>query len=393
MFVNAGATAGASKSPGGFLRSRIQPGFVATDRSTRVILQGFVDVPAMLAPHQFAVTDDFLVTGATGLVGNNVVRQLVSRGQSVRVLVRGRGQTVDRAFAGLPVERRSGELDDARSLEAAADGAAVVIHSAAMVHCGWRHLDEMREVNVAGTRRVARAARLAGARLIHVSSVDAIGLRPDGRPADEETPPGGMPECPYVVTKREAEAAVLEEVDRGLDAVIVNPVYMVGPWDWKPSSGRMLLEVSAGKGLFAPPGGNDFVDVRDVAAGILAAIERGRTGRRYILGGHGLSYLEAWRIFARVTGRMQPLGMAPPAAVRMAGWLGDAVSLFTRRERPVNSAATAMSMLAHNFSTRRAEAELGYTYRSFEATVQDAWEWFLERGYARAARTRTALAR
>jgi dihydroflavonol-4-reductase len=155
----------------------------------------------------------------------------------------------------------------------------------------------------------------------------------------------------------------------------------------------MLLEVAAGKGLFAPPGGNDFVDVRDVAAGILAAIERGRTGRRYILGGHGLSYLDAWRIFARVTGRMQPLGMAPPAAVRMAGWLGDTVSLFTRRERPVNSAATAMSMLAHNFSARRAEAELGYTYRSFEATVQDAWEWFLERGYARAARTRTALAR
>jgi dihydroflavonol-4-reductase len=347
----------------------------------------------MLAPRQFAITDDFLVTGATGLVGNNVVRQLVGRGQSVRVLVRGRGETVDRAFAGLPVDRRHGGLDDAASLEAAADGAAVVIHSAAMVHCGWRHLDEMREVNVEGTRRVARAARLAGARLIHVSSVAAIGLRPDGGPADEETPPGGMPECPYVITKREAEAAVLEEVERGLDAVIVNPVYMVGPWDWKPSSGRMLLEIGAGKGLFAPPGGNDFVDVRDVAAGILAATERGRTGRRYILGGHALSYLDAWRVFARVTGRMQPLGLAPTAAVRIAGWVGDTVSLFTSRERPVNSAATAMSMLPHNFSSRRAEAELGYTFRPFEATVQDAWEWFIDRGYARAVRPRTALAR
>ena len=347
----------------------------------------------MLAPRQFAVTDDFLVTGATGLVGNNVVRQLVARGQSVRVLLRGRGATADRAFAGLPVERRSGELDDARSLEAAADGTAVVIHAAAMVHCGWRHLDEMREVNVAGTRRVARAARLAGARLIHVSSVDAIGLRPDGGPADEETPPGGMPECPYVVTKREAEAAVLEEVERGLDAVIVNPVYMIGPWDWKPSSGRMLLEIGAGKGLFAPPGGNDFVDVRDVAFGILAAIERGRTGRRYILGGHPLSYLDAWRIFARISGRMQPLGVAPPAAVRTAGWIGDVVSLFTRRERPVNSAAVRMSMLAHNFSSRRAETELGYTYRPFESAVQDAWEWFVDSGYTRPARARTALAR
>lgn len=393
MFVNAGATAWPSKSPGVFLRHTISPGFVVTERSTRVVTPGFANRPTMIAPRQFSVTDDFLVTGATGLVGNNVVRQLVSRGQSVRVLVRSRGETVERAFSGLPVDRRHGDLDDAAGLEAAADGAAVVVHAAAMVHCGWRHLDEMRAVNVEGTRRVARAARLAGARLIHVSSVDAIGLRPDGHPADEETPPGGMPECPYVVTKREAEAAVLEEVGRGLDAVIVNPVFMIGPWDWKPSSGRMLLEIGAGKGLFAPPGGNDFVDVRDVVAGIMAAIERGRTGCRYILGGHSLSYLEAWRVFARVTGRMPPLGVAPPAAVRLAGWLGDTVSLFTRRERPVNSAAAAMSMLPHNFSSRRAATELGYAYRPFESTVQDAWSWFLDRGFARAVRARTALAR
>jgi dihydroflavonol-4-reductase len=202
-----------------------------------------------------------------------------------------------------------------------------------------------------------------------------------------------MPECPYVVTKREAEAAVLAEVDRGLDAVIVNPVYMLGPWDWKPSSGRMLLEVGAGRGLFAPPGANDFVDVRDVAAGIIAAIDRGRRGHRYILGGHSLSYLEAWRIFARATGRMLPLGHAPRAAVRLAGWLGDALALVTGREPDVNSAAAGMSLLAHNFSCRRAETELGYTYRPFETTVQDAWGWFVERGYARPVRDRAELAR
>jgi dihydroflavonol-4-reductase len=262
-----------------------------------------------------------------------------------------------------------------------------------MVHCGWRHLAEMRHVNVEGTRVVARAARRAGARLIHVSSVDAIGLRSDGVPADEETPAGGMLECPYVVTKRQAEAAVLEEVDKGLDAVIVNPVYMIGPWDWKPSSGRMLLEVGAGRGLFAPPGSNDFVDVRDVAQGILSAMSRGQTGRRYILGGQALSYLDAWRIFARVSGRLQPLGIAPRPFVRMAGWCGDLASLVTRRELPVNSAATGMSMLAHNFSCTRAEAELGYTRRPFEAAAQDAWDWFVGHGYVRALRPRTALAR
>jgi dihydroflavonol-4-reductase len=269
-------------------------------------------------------------------------------------------------------------------------GVSCVVHSAAFVHCGWKHGDEMREINVEGTRRIARAARRAGARLVHVSSVDAIGLRPDGGPADEETPPGVMPECPYVVTKREAERAVLAEVERGLDAVIVNPVYMLGPWDWKPSSGRMLLEVAAGKGLFAPPGGNDFVDVRDVAAGIIAAVEKGRTGRRYILGGHGLSYLDAWRVMARVTGRMQPLGFAPKPFVRLAGWVGDLAAAFRRREGDVNSAATTMSMLDHNFSCRRAQDELGYSFRPLDDTVQDAWDWFVARGYAKAVRPAVA---
>ena len=332
---------------------------------------------------------DCVVTGATGLVGNNVVRLLVRRGSSVRAVVRSAGRALD----GLHVQVANAALADEHALQQAIDGAAAVVHSAAMVHCGWRHLDDMHAANVDGARRVARAARRAGARLVHVSSVDAIGLTADGSPADEETPPGGMPECPYVVTKREAERAVLDEVQQGLDAVIVNPVYMIGPWDWKPSSGRMLLEVGAGKGLFAPPGANDFVDVRDVAEGILAALEKGTRGRRYILGGHALSYLDAWRIFARAAGRMQPLGVAPRAAVRMAGWVGDLVSLFTRRELPVNSAATTMSMLPHNFSSARAIAELGYSFRPFEATVADAWEWFVDHGYARAAGDRTVLAR
>ncbi len=206
-----------------------------------------------------------LVTGATGLVGNNVVRRLLDRGWQVRALVRSGRSVQDRSLAGLPIDLVRGSLEDAGSLRQATAGVDAVIHSAAMVHCGWRHAAEMHRVNVEGTRLVAQAARQAGARLVHVSSVDAIGLRDDGLPADEETPPGGMVECPYVVTKRLAEAEVLREVDRGLEAVIVNPVYMIGPWDWKPSSGRMLLEVGSGKGLFAPPGANDFVDVRDRA--------------------------------------------------------------------------------------------------------------------------------
>ena len=154
---------------------------------------------------------DCVVTGATGLVGNNVVRLLVKEGRSVRAVVRA---APTRAFDELHVQKATAALDDERALQEACDGASSVVHSAALVHCGWRHHDEMRQVNVAGTRLVARAARRAGARLVHVSSVDAIGLRADGGPADEETPAGVMPECPYVVTKRDAERVVQEEIAR-----------------------------------------------------------------------------------------------------------------------------------------------------------------------------------
>jgi len=321
------------------------------------------------------------VTGATGLLGNNVVRQLLAAGRSVRALVRPSRADGGPPLADLAARRVAAALDDERSLDAAVAGAACVVHAAALVHVGWRRGEEARRINVEGTRAVAAAARRAGARLVHVSSVDALGLDPGGR-SDEETPPGGMPAMPYVTTKREAEALVLAEVERGLDAVIVNPVFLIGPWDWRPSSGRMLLEVAAGRGIFPPPGGNDFADARDVAAGVIAAGERGRTGRRYILGGQPLSYLAAWQIFARATGGRPPLRTAPPRAVRVAGWCGDLAGWIRGREPDVNSAATAMACLNHHFDPGRAVRELGYSWRPLEEAARDAWAWFLEHGYA-----------
>ena len=218
----------------------------------------------------------YLVTGATGLVGNNVARLLLARGDRVRVLTRATSDP--RPLADLDVEIAQGDVRDADSVERAVRGVDRVVHAAAYVHIGWTQLDLSRAINVAGTANVAASARRAGARLVHVSSVDAMGLLPGGQPSDEETPVAGGVLCPYVVTKREAEQAVLAEVAQGLDATIVNPAYMIGPWDWKPSSGRMLLEVARNRGLVAPLGTNNFCDVRDVAQGIL---DRGRSRRRW----------------------------------------------------------------------------------------------------------------
>jgi dihydroflavonol-4-reductase len=324
-----------------------------------------------------------LVTGPTGLVGNNVVRMLLDRGETVRVLAR--ETSAPRPLEGLDVEVVRGDVCDPHAVRRACDGAARVIHSAGYVQIGRRNLDRHRRVNVEGTRNVAEAARAGGARLVHVSSCDAVGIRSLEEPADEETPLSQRLPVPYVITKREAERVVLDQVGRGLDAVIVNPGFMLGPWDWKPSSGRMLLEVAAGKGLFAPRGWFSLCDVRDVAQGITAAIERGRAGRRYILAGVTFSYVDAWRLFAQATGARRPWCRAGPVMLRLAGWSGDLRARLTGREPEVNSGAIALARLPKSYTSARAENELGYRIRPTEETIRDAWAWFQEYGYAKRA--------
>jgi dihydroflavonol-4-reductase len=321
-----------------------------------------------------------LVTGATGLVGNNVVRRLVAEGRQVRVLAR---STADaRPLADLPqVERFEGDVRDAAAVRRAVAGVTAVVHAAASVHIGWSGLAQAQAINVEGTRNVAEAAKQAGARLVHVSSIDALAVWRGGAPVTEDTPVDEGIRIPYVVTKRAAEHVVRDLVSEGLWAAIVNPGFMIGPFDWKPSSGQMLLSVARGWGLWVPTGGNCFCDVRDVADGILSALERGRPGERYILGGHILSYRQAWRIFAEVSGGTPPVFPIGPLVRYGAGYVGDLVGKVTGHEPIVNSAATAIASRKRNFSSAKAEAELGYRVRPLRDSAADAWQWFRENGY------------
>lgn len=321
-----------------------------------------------------------LVTGATGLVGNNVVRRLVAQGRPVRVLARA---TADpRPLADLPqVERFEGDVRDRKAVLGAVEGAGAVVHAAASVHIGWSGLAEAQAINVEGTRNVAEAARSAGARLVHVSSIDALAMWRGGEPVTEQTPIESGIRIPYVITKRAAENVVRELVQQGLWAAIVNPGFMIGPYDWKPSSGQMLLSVARGWGLWVPTGGNCFCDVRDVADGILSALERAHPGERYILGGHMLSYRQAWRVFAEVSGGTPPVFPIGPMIRYGAGYVGDIIGKLTGREPIVNSAATAIASRKRVFSSAKAEAELGYKVRPLRESAADAWQWFQQNGY------------
>lgn len=320
-----------------------------------------------------------LVTGGTGLLGNNLVRALTARGDDVRVLVR-RSSSL-RALDRLPVEIVTGDVTDRRSVEQAMDEIDWVLHAAADTHIGWTQFDRQRQINVTGTLHVARAAREVGARMVHVSTVDTLAASRDGLPIDEEAPRRCKFPATYVVTKREAEEVVTAEMAEGLQAIIVHPGFMLGPWDWKPSSGRMLLAFARHGVPVAPGGGMSICDPRDVADAIVTAIDRHKIGRRYILAGANVRYLEAWRYFAQVTGRRGPFccwGRLTSAAI---GYAGDFWGHVTMREPEINSALVRMGQMLHYYSSDRARRELDYEARPWRESVRDAWRWFQEHDF------------
>ncbi len=320
-----------------------------------------------------------IVTGATGLLGNTLLRQALGAGLKATALVR---KTSPRApLEGLDCAVTVADLAES-ALEAAVSGASVVVHCAARVGIGRGDLAAFRRDNALATARLAAACRAAGVRLIHISTVDTLvwGTR--------DAPGEGAPAAPhaldtaYATSKREAEQAVSDEIGRGLDAVIVHPGFLLGPWDWKPSSGRLMLAACRGPMSLAPPGGNDFCHAGDVAAAILTAAGRAPSGSRYVLSGEALTYAEAFRQMRRAAGRTGPVLTAPTGIVRAAGLAGDVLGRLTGREPPLNSAAAAIACQPHHFSSAAAIRDLGYAPRPAAEAFRDAWTWFRERGYA-----------
>lgn len=322
------------------------------------------------------------VTGATGLLGANVVRALLADGADVRVAVRARSDTS--ALTDLPLERVNLDVTDGpAALTAAFADCTAVVHVAAAVTAGRLGREQLVRVNVDGTRAVCAAAAERGARLVMVSSVAALGRLPD-RPADEDVPYDNRAmDDPYSDTKADADAIVAEYVRKGLDAVTVYPTYMFGPWDVRPSSGAMILAVAAGRARVAPPGVNDFVDVRDVAASLVKALHHAPRGRGFILGGEELRYVDAWTRIARIVGARPPLGTAPAALVRAIGALGGLYTRAIGAEPDVNPVSAAYGTLEdYRFSSARAKAELGHADTDLDRAIGDAWQWFRDHGKA-----------
>lgn len=320
-----------------------------------------------------------VVTGATGHLGANLVRALLEAGRPVRALV----HSAQDGLEGLDLETVRGDVCDPASLRAAFDGAEVVYHLAAMISISGGHGGRVAAVNVDGARHVAEAALACGVRrLVHCSSVHAFDLTDRSRPVDEDHPRAvSRRNGAYDRSKAAGERAVREVVARGLDAVIVHPSGVIGPHDYRPSRmGRVLVQMYHGRLPALVGGGFDWVDVRDVVDGMLAAERRGRTGASYILSGQWAAVGALARMARSLVGARAPRLVAPMWAARLGAPLMDAFGHLTGREPLYTSESLAALRGNPRISCARAACELGYVPRPLQETLADTYAWFEAHG-------------
>ena len=325
-----------------------------------------------------------LVTGGTGFVGANLVRELIADGHSVRVLARRGGDR--RALEGCSVDIAEGDLLDAGSLRAAVAGVQHVYHAAADYRLWAPDLRDLYRANVDGTRHLLAAAAEAGAeRIVYTSTVGAVGIPKDGSPGDEATPVS-LDEMvgAYKASKFLAERVADEWAARGAPVVIVNPSAPIGPWDVKPTpTGKMIVDFLNGKMIGVVDTGLNIVHVRDVARGHILAAQKGRVGQRYILGHRDMSLFEIFGTLSKMTGLPAPRFRVPYALAWMAAAVMEGLSRITRRPPAVPLTAVRMARKRMYFSSEKAIRELGLPQTPAETALADAVAWFTERGYAR----------
>ena len=318
-----------------------------------------------------------LVTGGSGMLGARIARLLVARGEKVRVTYLP-GDTLAALEDLRPLEHAPADLLDEDAMGRALEGVETVVHTAALVSFDPALYEQQMLVNVEGTRRLLAAARRAGVRrLVHTSTVNTLGIPPPGTLGDEGTPFNWGPyRIGYMDSKRAAEELVLEEARRGLHAVVVLPGTLFGPGDVH-LNGASYIRLVARAPLVAPapPGGTTVAHVDDVAGGHLLALEHGSSGRRYILGGEPMSYVEMFEQIAAALGRQVRVRRLPAWLTERAGRAG---SWLRGRgvPAPLTEGMAAAGAAELYYSSERARRELGWSWRSGRDAIRDGVRWF-----------------
>jgi len=323
-----------------------------------------------------------LVTGADGLLGSNLVRELIEQGFSVRALIQPGSKSP--TLNGLAIERNTGDLlaNDGILSQAVQDCEAV-FHCAAITNM-WAKPELVFKVNFEGTRRVLDACVSHKVKkLVFVGSASSFQFGSLENPGNELNPfPEAYIGMPYMESKHQAMKLVKEYVaSKNLDAVIVAPTFMLGPYDSGPSSGELIRQFIKRRMRYVSPGGRNFVYTRDVAKAMVSALEKGRAGEAYILAGKNLTYLDFFTRVAKIAGVNPPKAVLPGFLVVLAGASGSVYGKISGKPAQLNWKMAKMACLGTYYSPEKAIKELGMPQTPVEKAIEDSYKSLKEYGY------------
>ena len=323
-----------------------------------------------------------LVTGADGFLGNNIVRELLTRGYKVRAFVQKNSSV--KTLEGLPITKIYGDILATLEVEEAAQGCDYIIHAAANTSIWPQRSSIIRKVNFDGTLNVINAAlKTKVKRLVAIGTATSFGHGTLNQPGNENSPfKSTKYRLDYIDSKLAAQKAVLKSVEReGLDAVILNPTFMLGPYDTKPSSGALLLALYNGEIPGYTNGGKNFVYVKDVAVAACNALTKGRSGECYLMANENLSYKEFNQLVA------DELSIKPPSLkilnvfILFYGFISQIFAQLTNTEPKVSLSVAKLSLITNYFTATKAVKELNMPQTPIKIAVNEAFEWFKENGY------------
>ncbi len=323
-----------------------------------------------------------LVTGADGLLGSNLVRELLSRGHVIRAFVQpGRQQ---KTLEGLPIEKFAGNLLNPDEVIKAAEGCEAIIHCAASTAVWPIRSEIINKVNIDGTKNIIQAVYKNNIqRLIYVGTANSFGFGSKSQPGVEGNPyKSATYGLDYMDSKYKAMQVVLEEVKTNkLPAVIVNPTFMFGPYDSTPSSGAMIVALYKGKVPGYTKGGRNYLCAKDAAVAIANALTKGSVGECYILGNENLSYREIFTKISNTIGVKPPSLAIPSVFAKLYGRIGSIIGNVTGNAPAISYPLARISADEHYYNPAKARTELGLPQTPVETGIRESFEWLKENGY------------